>query len=188
MPDKSIILAWDISESRVSCFGVNILVVPPRQVPGDVDAIVEEQDTALVLGAPGFVDSSDSKPAWFLANKLESQTLYEPGSVLQRGQHPQRLLAIVHDLDRDPSCKSEWLAKALDNIFQITLKNKFHSLRLPLLGCQHGKLGLEKFTSLLLASLEKTPGAVEKIWLVTPVESCSTVLYFMKNFQLNNDK
>jgi hypothetical protein len=74
---------------------------------------VEEQDTALVLSKPGIITELDDKPTWFLANKLESQSLLQAGSVFKRAGNPLRLLAIVHDLDREPSWRSEWIAKLL---------------------------------------------------------------------------
>lgn len=84
MPQKKLQLVWDINLSHVKINDIDIVVAPKTVAPFDVDAMVEEQDTALILSEPGNITASDNKPAWFLANKLESQALLKPGSVIKR--------------------------------------------------------------------------------------------------------
>ena len=116
MPQKKLRLVWDINLSHVRINDIDIVVAPKAVAPFDIDAVVEEQDTALILSESGNITTSDNKPAWFLANKLESQSLLKSGSVIKRDGETLRLLAIVHDLDVEPSWSSEWIEQALDNI------------------------------------------------------------------------
>lgn len=44
-------------------------------LPFDIDAVVEEQDTALILSQSGNITEPDNKPAWFLASKLKPAPL-----------------------------------------------------------------------------------------------------------------
>lgn len=185
MPQNKLRLVWDINLFSVRINDIDIVVAPKTLAPFDIDAVVEEQDTALIISEPGIITGPDDKPAWLLANKLESQSLLKPGSVIKRGANPLRLLAIVHDLDREPSWLSEWIAQALDNIIHLSYEQGFSSIQLSVLGAQHGRFDLEEFLQLLVIALNKAQGKLKKIWLVVPQEDCSKALSILKEAYLH---
>jgi hypothetical protein len=89
--------------------------------------------------------------------------------VLVKGTSPLQLLAVVHDLNQEPSWKEEWVGKALEEIFRETEERKLHSLALPFLGTRHGSLGKERFLVLLRSLLERiATHSLKRIWLMLP--------------------
>lgn len=180
MSQENIKLAWDIRQSRVVLNGIAVTVIPEKLATAKVAAIVEEQDTCLVLAKPGRITIIDDKPSWFLANQLESQQVLQPGSVVVRDGNPDKLLAIVHDLDCDPSWAPEWISQALDNIFMITISRETSSLRLPVLGAQHGRFELAEFLSLLFHKINSYNGPLKQIWLVVPLKDCPLALSYLE--------
>lgn len=180
MSQENIKLAWDIEQSRVVLNGISVFVIPANLAPGKVAAIVEEQDTSLVLGRPAKISVSDDKPSWYLANRLESQELLQPGSVVLRREKPAKLLAIIHDLDCEPTWKPEWISMALDNAFNLTRAHDISSLQLPVLGAQHGRFRLTEFLSLLYKKLGAYNGPLEKIWLIVHRDDCPLALSYLK--------
>lgn len=183
MPQNKLRLVWDINSFRVRINDTNIVVAPKSASPFEFDAVVEEQDTALILSKPGVITEVDDKPAWFLANKLESQSLLKPGSVLKRGSNPLRLLAIVHDIDQEPSWSSEWIAQCLENIMKISHEQGISSIKLPILGAVHGRFKLEEFIPLIVNTLSKTQHSLNNLWLVVSQHECSNALSILKEYQ-----
>ena len=180
MAQNNIKLVWDINQSRVTVHGADIIVLPDQRATPNVDGVVEEQDTALILGEPEKITDSDNKPSWVLANQLETQKLQTPGSIIKRRAQPLRLLAIVHDFDNEPSWRSDWIKRALDNVLYTCKADNLKSIRLPVLGARYGKFELKTFLSLLVSALEKHPGALNEICLVVPHEDCPQALSWIK--------
>lgn len=185
MPQKKLRLVWDINLSSVRINDIDIVVAPKAVPPFNIDAVVEEQDTALILSQPEIITDSGNKPAWFLANKLESQPLLKPGSVIKRDGKTIRLLAIVHDLDMEPSWSSEWVAQSLDNIIKLSNTQGISSIQLPVLGAKHGRFNVQEFIQLLVIAIKKNEGQLKKIWLIVPQQDCSRTLSFLKRLNKN---
>ena len=146
--------------------GIEVLVAPER--PRAADAVVEEEDTYLVLSAdpevrePGvarlrtFHEAYTAEPA-------------QPGSVVVGDGAPTRLLAVVHDLSHDPSWREEWVAAALRAVITEADSRKVRSLAMPPLGRVHGSLPRERFVVLLRSTLQAgAPRSLEQICLVVP--------------------
>ncbi|MGD8570434.1 MAG: hypothetical protein PVJ39_20260 [Gammaproteobacteria bacterium] len=161
-------LVWDINKFRCQINGIDIAVAPSHLAPFKFDAIVEEQDTALILGETDEIRDPGEKPAWYLANKLESQTLLTPGQIIIRDTVPLRLQAIVHDLDAEPSCNELWVYQALEQIFEISESRNIPNIQMPLLGTHFSRMQTGQFLDVLLQLVTRQrPAPVEKIWLVT---------------------
>ena len=180
MPNKNLQLVWDIEQSQVIINGVAVIVIADSLAPGDVAAVVEEQDTALVLGKPTKITVNEEQPSWVLANKLESQDELDPGSVIIRDNKIIKLLAVVHDLAKEPSWKAEWIEQALNNVFNISNSYGIRTIKLPILGAQHGRYPMEDFISLLAQRIDHHPASFEKIWLVVPKEKCQQALSYLR--------
>lgn len=118
----------------------------------NVDAVVEEQDTNLILGkSPVIMETIESFPAQ--VKKMEQQTREIVGNVLVKQSIPIRFIAIVYDIEQTPIGKKIWIEEALQNILAQCDKYKIKTLAMPLLGTSHGKLEEESIIRLLQDSL-----------------------------------
>ena len=117
-----------------------------------VDIVVEEQDTNLILGkSPVIMDTIESFPA--LVKKMEQQIHETPGNVIVKQSIPKRLVAIIYDVEHTPICEESWIEEALKNILMQCDKYKVKTLAMPLLGTSYGKLKEETTMQLLQDSL-----------------------------------
>lgn len=130
-----------------------------------VDAIVEEQDTNLLLGRVTSIEETrDSFPA--LVKKMERQKPLGPGDVIVEGTLPKRFTSIVYDIEQDPVCREEWIITALANILEKCGTFKISTLAMPLFGIAHGKLSEEKSLDLIMQVLQQHRDKYpRKIWL-----------------------
>lgn len=103
--------------SRLVIGSVDIVVAPENKPPFKTDARAYEEDTFLVLSAP--VDFTEPPVSLTrLLTELRKIKPEKPGSVLVRGKSPLQLLAVVHDLNQEPSWRENWVAKALEAVFR----------------------------------------------------------------------
>jgi hypothetical protein len=154
--------------SRFAVGSVDIVVAPENKPPFGTDAVAYEEDTFLVLSAPVELNESP-EPFNRLLAELKEMKPEKPGSVLVKATSPLQLLAVVHDLNQEPSWKEEWVTKALKGIFREIEQHKLHSLALPFLGSCHGSLGKERFLVLLRSVLKKiATHSLKRIWLMLP--------------------
>ena len=166
--------------SMISIGSAEIFVGPENMAPYAVDAIASEEDTFLVLSADPEVFESHEDPERVMAEVLETRR-EKPGTVVVKGGFPLQLLAIVHDLDQDPSWKEEWVVNALDGIFQEVENRKLKSIALPLLGTLHGSLEKKRFLVMLREALErKSPTHLKRLWLVAPERTSLEILEMLK--------
>lgn len=173
---KKLQLVWDINKLHCHINGVEIAVAPPHLAPFKTDALIEEQDTALVLGESEEIRDPGEKPAWYLANKLESQVLLTPGEVIVRDTTPLRLQAVVHDLDAVPSCSELWIFQAIQQVFEIAGSRGFASLQIPMLGCRFSNLQTGQFLGILLQIITRQrPSPINKLWLLSTEQDCEAV-------------
>ena len=177
-------LIWDSHQFNVQINQVAIYIAPDNCPPFSVKAIVEEQDTSLVLEpADEIHEYSDDRPVWCLSNTQALQKVYRPGEVINKSYNPIRLLAIVHDLDCDPSWNIEWIKAAVENIFSLCSEKELLSLGLPILGAQFGKLENEAFVKLLVNQLQvKQLDCPQRIWLIVPAHDCQQVYEHLAQF------
>lgn len=169
-------LIWDVDRFRCHVGDIEIAIATTHFPPFNINAVVEEQDTSLVLGETDEIRDPGEKPAWYLANFIETQSLLSPGHVIVRGTQPLRLQAIVHDLDQEPICRETWIILALQQIMDITEKRNIHALQMPLLGTRYGRVEIRQFLDLLLAKIAKEKlKSLKKLWLVSPEQQCQQI-------------
>ena len=146
---------------------VLVVVSGPDRPPFPVEALVLEEDTFLVLSAEPTVVDPPEEPMRLMTRLIE--TLPEtPGSVLVRERDPVRMLAVVHDVNQDPSWREAWVHRALEGALQEAEQRGMRSLGLEMLGCMHGRLEPFRFASLLKSTLERmAPRRVRRIWLMS---------------------
>jgi hypothetical protein len=134
------------------------VVADPAGRPAD--AVVVEEDTWLVLGAPPDVREPGEHPLRVLTEAHDAQPA-APGSVIVREGAPLRLLAVVHDVGAEPNWREEWVAAALAGVLREAASRRVRSIVLPVLGAVHGSLPLETFAGLLLDAVGPGDAALE---------------------------
>lgn len=148
--------------------GLHIIARPLHSAPFSVQALVEEEDTHRVLGAYHEFYKITQTTKKLVTEMLNEQP-DKPGCVLLTGKYPKRLLAIVHDLEQDPSWRVEWVDSALQELFRIVGREGFHSIGIPILGGVHGRISPTRFIKLLRDNLDQwQPECLERIWLILP--------------------
>jgi hypothetical protein len=166
--------------SEVSFGSVRITAGSEERPPFPVEAVVFEEDTFLVLSADWKKIESEDHPVVILTEAFGMEP-EEPGTVLVYEGSPLRFLAVVHDLDQDPSWREEWVRKALENIFQEVERRRLGSIALPLLGTKHGSLEKRRFVSLLVDFLEKSSFSYPlRIWLAMPGDPEGEVIEWLE--------
>ncbi len=159
----------------VSVGSVDIVAAPKHRPPFPVDAVVFEEDTFLVLSADPEVGNPHEHQVQLMTRLIETRP-EQPGTVLVKGRRPLRLLAIVHDLNCDPSWKEEWIASSLNGIFREAERRKLQSIALPFLGTLHGRLEKDRFLVLLRGFLERgSTKHPRRVWLVVPAGTSSRI-------------
>ena len=154
---------------------VSIIAAPKDRQPFKVDALATEEDTFLVLSAHPEVRDPGEPMVRIMTRVIETKPI-TPGSVLMRGGDPLRLLAIVHDLNQEPSWREEWIVSALDGIFLIAESQGISSIALSFLGTLHGSLEKQRFIVLLRNALGRISTVnLKRIWLVVPDETSSDI-------------
>lgn len=117
-------------------------------------AFVREEDVQLVLTA-----DIEPRPDPAGLETLQAEAMrapaQAPGSVVVRAGRPLRLLAVIHDLDRDPAWREEWIAEALDGIFREAHRRGLTRLAMPLPGTVHGRVPCGRALELLAAAIER---------------------------------
>ena len=153
---------------EISRGSLKIVAAPKDNQPFPVDAVAFEEDSFLVLSAETTVPEP-KEPLLQVMTKLIETHPETPGSVLVKGKRPLRMLAIVHDLNREPTWREEWVVSALRGIFQEVERRRLGSLALPFIGTLHGNLGKERFICMLREVLECIEFKhLENLWLVIP--------------------
>jgi len=154
---------------------VDIVAAPKDSPPFSIDAVVIEEDTFLVLSADPEVRNPHKHLVQIMTEVINTRP-EKPGKVLVKGKHPLLLLAIVYDLNQEPSCREKWVENALNEIFRVTESRDLKSIALPLLGTLHGSLEKQRFIVLLRHALKQISAPnLKRIWLVVSPGTSSKI-------------
>ena len=131
----------------------------------DPHAIVREEDTQLLLTAavrPVMPGAS--------LRQLEAEALRArgrpPGSVVVRPGRPLLLLAVIHDVECEPSWQEDWIARATDAALRAAHWRGLTRVAMPLLGTVHGRLPQARAIELLGDAIERAGDAGPRtLWL-----------------------
>ena len=147
---------------------VEISIYPESQLPYMVDAIVEEQDTNLLLDMNPVIQNTRESYRT-LVNKMGQQKPMMPGQVIIKNSIPARLIAILYDIEHTPVCNEAVLSTVIDNLLHTLNRHKLKSVAMPLLGSTYGKIPERVFIKFLQESLiNMNPVYPEKIVLMVP--------------------
>ena len=159
---------------------VQIVAASEETPPFAVEAMAIEEDTWLIMSAEPEACDPEEHPIRIMTRLIEARP-EKVGRVLISGGNPIRFLAIVHDVDQEPTCREEWVEAALKDIFLKTEQRSLKSLGLPFLGTLHGKLEEKRFVMLLSrVLLEMTFNHMRRLWLITPGGSGSDIIESLK--------
>jgi len=149
-------------------FRPQVTACPADDPPFQVDAVAMEDDTYTVLSAdPEFRMSTESREA-VIAETRNSRP-HKLGEVIVKQGRPCWMLAIVHDLAKEPSWTVKSVRKALRNVFLTAENEKFRAIAIPPLGTKHGTLKHERYVELFNEALSRSSRRFpEKIWFVVP--------------------
>jgi len=154
--------------SETSIGPVRIVAAPQDRPPFPVEAIVFEEDTYLVLSTDWKKIESDDHPMAIMIEAFETEP-QNLGSVVVLEDFPLRFLAVVHDLDQEPSWREDWIKKALEEVFREAERRKLQKIALPFLGTKHGSLETERFEVLFREFLKRRTSPYSlQVWLVLP--------------------
>jgi len=164
------------------CVGtLRIVAAPKHRPPFKVAAMAFEEDTFLVMSAEQVVRAPRESLMKVMTRVIETRPEI-PGTVLVRGKRPLRLLAVVHDLNQEPSWREEWIADCLERIFAEAESRRLRSIALPFLGTIHGRLETGRFVELLGHALNQTALThLERLWLVVPDGMNSKILEILES-------
>ena len=160
---------------------LRIVAAPKDRCPFPADGVAFEEDTLLVMSAEPVVRAPKESLMRVMTRVIETRP-ETPGTVLVRGKRPLRLLAVVHDLNQEPSWREEWVGDCLEKIFIEAESRKLRSLALPFLGTLHGRLERGRFLELLRHALSQTVLThLECLWLVVPDGMNSKILQILES-------
>src|SRR5687767_11659163 len=120
-------------------FGPDLRVIAqcPEKAPFSPNLTILEEDTHRVLTAP--IELREHSGSLVSAlDAVVRDPAVQPGSVIRRHRS---LLAIVHDLAADPTCRAEWIDVALRAALREADRDRARTIALPLLGTVHGRIG-----------------------------------------------
>ena len=162
----------------------SIVIAPPdSKHTFKHDAIVHEEDSYLVLSAGTKLKDPEESP-FKLIKQAHDANPETPGTVLVKGAFPFKFLAIIHDLDQDPSWKEKWISEALENIFRRSRELNICSLAIPLLGSVHGRFDKKQFVRLLRLYLERASAKnLKELWLIAPNGINHEIFQDLKDFK-----
>jgi hypothetical protein len=173
---------------EISRWPLRIVAAPQAAQPFPVHAVALEEDTFLVLSAETSV-REPKEPLMKVMTKVIETRPETPGSVLVKDNRPVRMLAIVHDLNREPTWKEEWVESALRGIFQEMENRSLTSLALPFIGTLHGRLGKEGFIRILHEVLEGLEFKhLRTLWLVVPPKTRPAILKVLESHLPHEEK
>ena len=159
---------------------IRIVAAPESNPPFEVKARAFEEDTFLIMSAKPTVCDIPEHPIRLMTDLINTKP-EQVGSVRVQGTKPLRFLAIVHDVNQDPTWKRDWIKSALEKIWHEVEQRKLTSVGIPLLGTLHGKLQMSNFVDLFADTLmQACHNSLKRIWLITPAKNTSVLMEMLK--------
>ncbi|MFC1848923.1 hypothetical protein ACFL27_01830 [candidate division CSSED10-310 bacterium] len=148
---------------------VRIIAAPEHDPLLETQAWVLEEDTFLVLSPPpATIKIPSESMVQIMIEAIDSLPVL-PGSIVVKKGYPLRLLAVVHDLNHEPTWRVEWIGTAYQKLFKECDERRIHTVALPLLGTVHGSLDENIASELLLHSLRQaSPLYLRTLQLIKP--------------------
>jgi hypothetical protein len=160
---------------------VHVVVAPEHAPPFPIDALAVEEDTHLLLSSDNVVTEPDEEFG-ALVEAAGKKSTNRPGSVLVRKTKPLRFLAIVHDIDCEPTWREEWIASAINGIVEEAEWRRLASLGMPLIGTRHGNVEMRRVALWLGRCLSHTSFRyLKRVWVIAPEGSETELMWALRS-------
>jgi len=160
---------------------LNVIAAPETSPPFKVDAIAYEEDTWLMMSAEPEIADPPEHPIRLMTDLIEAQPR-AAGNVVVRGKNPLQFLAIVHDVNQDPTWREQWVEACLEKIFNESEQRMLQAIGLPLLGTKHGRLEMKRFIFLLRHVLKRIAFKhLKHLWLVSPTPENTYIINWLES-------
>ena len=160
---------------------VHVVVAPEDDPPFTIDALAVEEDTHLLLSSEGEIEEPEESFADLVSAASETPPR-TPGSVLVRKADPLMLLAIVHDIDRQPTWREEWIASAINGIVEEAEWRRLAAIGLPLIGTRHGNIEMRRVALWLGRCLSRTTFRhLKRVWVIAPPDSERELMWALRS-------
>ncbi len=167
-------------DNEITFRSLRIVAAPWNRPPFPVDAVVYEDDTYHVLSADPEFQEVTEHPVRLMTEVLAARPSI-PGEVIIKRGVPLRFLAVIHDLNQDPTWREEWIIASLHGIFRQAEERKLEALALPALGVRCPSLERERFVVLLRQRLSQLSGtSLKRLWLTTPDATSGELLRLLE--------
>ena len=179
MPSKLSLISDDYG--RAGRLGhVHVVVAPEDEPPFPIDAIAVEEDTHHLLSSDGDIEEPEESFADLVSAAAE-RAPSAPGSVLVRKAEPLQLLAIVHDIDCQPTWREEWIASAINGIIEEAEWRRLDAIGLPLIGTRHGNIETRRVALWLGRCLSRTTFRhLKRVWVIAPPGSETELMWALR--------
>lgn len=160
---------------------VHVVVAPEQSPPFSVEALAVEEDTHLLLSSDGVIEEPNETFENLVA-AASTAPVNTPGSVLVRKTKPLQFLAIVHDIDCQPTWREEWIASAINGAIEEAEWRRLESLGLPLLGTRHGNVEMRRVALWLGRCLSRTSFRyLKRVWVIAPEGSETELMWALRS-------
>jgi hypothetical protein len=161
---------------------VHVVVAPEHAPPFSVDALAVEEDTHLLLSTDDGVIEEPDEAFEELVAAASTTPANTPGSVLVRKTKPLQFLAIVHDIDCQPTWREEWIASAINGAIEEAEWRRVASLGLPLIGTRHGNVEIRRVALWLGRCLSRTTFRyLKRVWVIAPEGSETELMWALRS-------
>jgi hypothetical protein len=151
---------------------VTLAVIPDSTSPLPVDTRVFEEDTYLVLTVDPVMRYTEEHPVRLMTRLMETNP-QKTGSIVTNNAS---WYAVVHDLDAEPTWRTEWVKNAYLETFMLGEKKRVQRIGLPLLGSVHGNFSPVKSLEMLIKVIKSIPFQhLKRILLLVPPQDCKKI-------------
>lgn len=160
---------------------VHVAVAPEDAPPFPVEAIAVEEDTHLLLRSDGIVEEPEEDFGALIAAAGEPSS-HVPGSVLVKKADPLQFLAIVHDIDCEPTWREEWIASAINGVIEEAEWRRLESVAVPLIGTRHGNIETRRVALWLGRCLSRTAFRyLRRVWVIAPAGGEAELMWALRS-------
>ncbi len=160
---------------------VHVVVAPEHAPPFPIDALAVEEDTHLLLSSDGVIEEPE-EAFDDLVTAASERPASRPGSVLVRKAKPLQFLAIVHDIDCEPTWREEWIASAINGVIEEAEWRHMESVGLPLIGTRHGNVAMRRGALWLGRCLSRTSFRyLKRVWIIAPEGSETELMWALRS-------
>lgn len=153
-------------------------LITSHDIPSDLDALVFEEDTHLILTVDGRFAYKETHPVRLMTDLYRAKA-HSPGSLIVNGKS---WYAVTIDLDADPLCQPEWVQQVYEKIATQLSENDISKLGMFLLGNVHGGLDGAGCVDVFIQAIKALKTSMlQEVWLIVPEKSLKEIRETFEN-------